>query len=527
MPASHLGDERKAPAAIAAAANAQRLQYALKGLCLWEDEEGKDEGQRRGNRRTLMKGSSPPGFVLSMTARWPGCQTLCSFTAADLGSRVALWIVESPVDPPAMVVYHPKKQKLEEEKGSGELPEAGLGVSLTPACIKGVEGAFLFGGRSHLGDIVNDCFFYNSANRKWTKLKCQGEKPAKRCFHAAAFSAKTQSLYVFGGQGEDGNTLAATCKLVNAKEWVELANQDAPPPRTHHSLSVVEGATTGESLLLFGGLVDGSDTNDLWVLPIASKKPAWHRLGEVSGTPPAKRHGHSATVAGPRCFIFGGVGKHWMGWEISYFDMNAYDVEVSSWFSVNLLSPLADLPSHGLAVATGDPSTMLHVFAAGEKSWNDGSIFRLAAVCSTLDISFFAQGLRNAKVVSADNRMRKDELRLAVDELTATVEEDNRLANSVSSKTDELVEQWESLLRSISETHSDVLKKLQMAQELEAKTAAIASDTAAREAAAAEKCDELQRQLEYFQLRLDESEQWAPDAAPRQQSSGGDVREGD
>lgn len=111
MPASHLGDERKAPAAIAAAANAQRLQYALKGLCLWEDEEGKDEGQRRGNRRTLMKGSSPPGFVLSMTARWPGCQTLCSFTAADLGSRVALWIVESPVDPPAMVVYHPKKQK--------------------------------------------------------------------------------------------------------------------------------------------------------------------------------------------------------------------------------------------------------------------------------------------------------------------------------------------------------------------------------------------------------------------------------
>lgn len=167
------------------------------------------------------------------------------------------------------------------------------------------------------------------------------------------------------------------------------------------------------------------------------------------------------------------------------------------------------------------------MFFSGEKSWNDGSIFRLAAVCSTLDISFFAQGLRNAKVVSADNRMRKDELRLAVDELTATVEEDNRLANSVSSKTDELVEQWESLLRSISETHSDVLKKLQMAQELEAKTAAIASDTAAREAAATEKCDELQRQLEYFQLRLDESEQWAPDAAPRQQSSGGDVREGD
>ena len=48
-------------------------------------------------------------------------------------------------------------------------------------------------------------------------------------------------------------------------------------------------------------------------------------------------------------------------------DMNAFDIEVSSWFSVNLLSPFANLPSHSLAVATGDPSTMLHVFASGEQ----------------------------------------------------------------------------------------------------------------------------------------------------------------
>lgn len=108
--------------------------------------------------------------------------------------------------------------RLEEEKGSGEQPQAALGVSLTPARIRDIRGVFVFGGRSHEGEIVDDCFFYNAASRKWSKVKCQGEKPPKRCFHAAAFSAKTQSLYVFGGQGEDGKALAGTWKLAGGSE---------------------------------------------------------------------------------------------------------------------------------------------------------------------------------------------------------------------------------------------------------------------------------------------------------------------
>ena len=77
----------------------------------------------------------------------------------------------------------------------------------------------------------------------------------------------------------------------DAEEWKLLGNQDDPPPRTHHTLSLVEGATTGENLVQFGGLVDGADTNDLWILPLGSKKPTWHCIGDASGTPPVKRHG--------------------------------------------------------------------------------------------------------------------------------------------------------------------------------------------------------------------------------------------
>ncbi|CDI84714.1 Kelch motif family protein, related [Eimeria praecox] len=526
---THLGSELKGPAATAEDAYAQRVQFSLDRLSLWEQKEGKEGNQGRGNLESQSSGSSPPDFIVTITASWPGCQLLCSFIAADLGPKVALWSVESPNDPATFLVYDPKRKKLEEEKGTGEEPEAALGVTLTPASIKGVRGALLFGGRSHVGEIINDCLFYNPANRKWTKVKCQGEKPAARCFHAAAFSTKTETLYIFGGQGEDGTTLAGTCKLVNGKEWIEMENEDAPPPRTHHSLSVIEGPTTGENLLLFGGLVDGADTNDLWALPLGSKKPTWYSIREASGTPPAARHGHSATVAGPRCFIFGGIGRHWLGWDVPYFDMNAYDIEASSWFSISLLSPLADLPSHGLAVATGDPSTMLHVFAAGDKSWNEGAIYRLAAVCSTLDISFAAQGLRHAKVVSADNRKRKEDMQAAVDEVRALVREGENSCSFMSSKAEELAERWESLIRAIGDTHSDVLAKLEVAQQLEENATAVASEVMAREAAVTAKCEELQRQMEHFQLRLSEYDQPTEDTGdvPQPEAPEGDKQEGE
>ena len=64
-------------------------------------------------------------------------------------------------------------------------------------------------------------------------------------------------------------------------------------------------------------------------------------------------------------------------------DMNAYDAEVSSWFEIPLLSPLAATSSHGYAVATGDPNSMLHIFASGEL-FGHGDACRFKTACSCI-----------------------------------------------------------------------------------------------------------------------------------------------
>ncbi|CDJ52849.1 hypothetical protein EBH_0052880 [Eimeria brunetti] len=114
MKQTHLGSpRRRSPAAAAAAAAASRLQQALKSLAPWDSKQGKEEeSQPRGPPiEAPVKGTSPPGFILTLTANWPGCQALCSFTAADLGPKVALWSVEAPSSPASFVFYDPKKKK--------------------------------------------------------------------------------------------------------------------------------------------------------------------------------------------------------------------------------------------------------------------------------------------------------------------------------------------------------------------------------------------------------------------------------
>ncbi|CDJ34021.1 uncharacterized protein EMH_0087290 [Eimeria mitis] len=165
---------------------------------------------------------------------------------------------------------------------------------------------------------------------------------------------------------------------------------------------------------------------------------------------------------------------------------------------------------------------MVHIFAAGMNTWNDGSIYHLAAVCSTLDISVLGQGIRHAKVVSSDNRKQTEELQLKVNELVATVREEEKTLGSMSSRVDELAEQWEDLTRSIEDTHSNVMKQMELVQQLEAQAAAFSAELAAREAAATAKCEELNRQLEYLQLRIDETEQLSQVASSRQQSASDD-----
>lgn len=108
---TYLGSELKGPPPAPLSAYDQRLQFALKRLSLWDAEPGKEEARGRNHFRAPANGSSPPEFVVSLTANWPDCQALCSFMVADLGSKVALWTVETPTTPASFLVYDPRRRR--------------------------------------------------------------------------------------------------------------------------------------------------------------------------------------------------------------------------------------------------------------------------------------------------------------------------------------------------------------------------------------------------------------------------------
>lgn len=95
----------------ATAAQAQKLQNSLKGLIPWHTRQGSEDGQSKGKVAPPDRGSSPPDFILNLTVNWPGCQGLTSFKAADLGLKVALWIVDCPDAPASLVLYDPQRKK--------------------------------------------------------------------------------------------------------------------------------------------------------------------------------------------------------------------------------------------------------------------------------------------------------------------------------------------------------------------------------------------------------------------------------
>ncbi|KAL8444712.1 hypothetical protein Emed_006119 [Eimeria media] len=371
------------PVVDRAAAHAHRLQLSLRRLLSWHSAGGRNGGARGGPLLPTDRGGSPPSFVQKPTVRWPGCKGAKSIIAADLGATVALWIVHSTQANASLALYHPHNRTIDDDLSLDSFPDSVVGVTFTAGELRqGLGGALLFGGKTATGEVLNDSWFYRTQTNQFTRINFKGEPPSARCHHAAAYAATTRSFFISGGQGTEGEALQGTYQLSNG-EWKELSVKEETPARTHHSLSVILTEETKEHLFMFGGLLSGSESNDLWSLSLQSKTKRWRQITDAAGTPPSPRHGHSAIASGSRLFIFGGTGRHWLGWEVPFFDIHIFDADVNSWFEVLLMSPLATPQNYAFAAAAGNPNTSIHMFAvAGSGSDVDGAHFRHLHVCS-------------------------------------------------------------------------------------------------------------------------------------------------
>ncbi|KAE8281708.1 Host cell factor 2 [Larimichthys crocea] len=144
-----------------------------------------------------------------------------------------------------------------------------------------------------------------SEEPQWRKVhSVTGVTPRSRHGHRAA--AIRELLVVFGG-GNEG--IAEHLHVYNtvSKQWfLPAVRGDIPPGCAAHGL-VCEGTR----ILVFGGMVEfGKYSNSLYELQ--ASRWLWKKLkprAPRNGSPPCPRIGHSFTLVGNKCYLFGGMAN--------------------------------------------------------------------------------------------------------------------------------------------------------------------------------------------------------------------------
>ncbi|XP_061570599.1 host cell factor 2 [Cololabis saira] len=140
---------------------------------------------------------------------------------------------------------------------------------------------------------------------RWTKVPhVSGVVPRSRHGHRAA--AIRELVVVFGG-GNEG--IAEELHVYNtvSKQWfLPAVRGDIPPGCAAHGF-VCEGSR----ILVFGGMIEyGKYTNSLYELQ--ASRWLWKKLkprAPRNGSPPCPRIGHSFSLVGNKCYLFGGLAN--------------------------------------------------------------------------------------------------------------------------------------------------------------------------------------------------------------------------
>ncbi|XP_035512747.1 host cell factor 1b, partial [Morone saxatilis] len=165
----------------------------------------------------------------------------------------------------------------------------------------------VFGGGNE--GIVDELHVYNTATNQWFIPAVRGDIPPGCA--AYGFVCDGTRLLVFGGMVEYGKYSSDLYELQASRwEWKRLkakAPKNGPPPcpRLGHSFSLI-----GSSCYLFGGLANDSEDpknniprylNDLYCLELrpGSSVVGWE-IPLTSGQPPPPRESHTAVVASGR-----------------------------------------------------------------------------------------------------------------------------------------------------------------------------------------------------------------------------------
>nr|AML78125.1 putative LOV domain-containing protein [Helonias bullata] len=174
------------------------------------------------------------------------------------------------------------------------------------ACAVG-NRVVLFGGEGVNMQPMNDTFVLdlNASNPEWRHVKVSSPPPGRWGHTLSCLNGSW--LVVFGGCGRQGLLNDVFILDLDAKHpaWREIAGVAPPLPRSWHSSCTLDGT----KLVVSGGCADsGVLLSDTFLLDVTMEKPVWREI-PVSWSPPS-RLGHSLSAYGGRkILMFGGLAK--------------------------------------------------------------------------------------------------------------------------------------------------------------------------------------------------------------------------
>jgi host cell factor len=183
-----------------------------------------------------------------------------------------------------------------------------------------VEGTriLVFGGMVEYGRYSNELYELQASRWEWSKLDPKvaspTDMPCPRLGHS--FTLMNNKVYLFGGLANETNDPVKNIpRYLNdlfcielmpgsgVGMWEQPVTQGQPPtPRESHSAIAYTDREGRNKLIIYGGM-SGCRLGDLYTYEIDTN--TWTKP-MVNGMPPLPRSLHSATVIGPRMFVFGG-----------------------------------------------------------------------------------------------------------------------------------------------------------------------------------------------------------------------------
>nr|AML77904.1 putative LOV domain-containing protein [Platanthera clavellata] len=174
------------------------------------------------------------------------------------------------------------------------------------ACAVG-NRVVLFGGEGVNMQPMNDTFVLdlNASNPEWQHVKVSSPPPGRWGHTLSCLNGSR--LVVFGGCGRQGLLNDVFVLDLDAKHpaWREVLGLAPPLPRSWHSSCTLDGT----QLVVSGGCADsGVLLSDTFLLDLTVERPVWREI-PVSWSPPS-RLGHTLSVYDScKILMFGGLAK--------------------------------------------------------------------------------------------------------------------------------------------------------------------------------------------------------------------------